>query len=405
MNILYFSPIPFEPVRHGNISTVNQYMKRLKELGHTVHYVMLQNYGTSPMDYYKMMQIADTMDIIPWTPKNKKVCNEDGYYIYDSLYPEGAGEVISYFCKKYKIETIICTYVTMSKILEFVPPNVTKIIDTHDRMSDRHLYLKKNNIKNDFFSCTEEDEAKYLSRADIIWARRDEETEFFNRITNSKKAITVTHFEAPKFLNKKYDRCKKIGILASENSINAKMVCEFVQQFSKKMKREKIDLELVIAGKVKNTIFAKKRKHFRNLANIYFSIIGRQDKIKKEYLKYFENDYVKVIGEVANIEDFYSDIDIALVPITIGTGINVKMVEAMAFGVPVISTECGIKGMKSESEFHHCQTIEDVIDKIYKVYKNPRLLDDLVSISKNCYIEFVNNAHRNFDNSLGVVNK
>ncbi len=178
------------------------------------------------------------------------------------------------------------------------------------------------------------------------------------------------------------------------------MVCEFVQQFSKKMKREKIDLVLVIAGKVKNTIFAKKRKHFRNLANIYFSIIGRQDKIKKESLKYFENDYVKVIGEVANIEDFYSDIDIALVLITIGTGINVKMVEAMAFGVPVVSTKCGIKGMKSNSKYHHCKTMNDVIDNIYELYKTPEKLNSLAKVSKDCYMEFINNSTQNFDNSF-----
>lgn len=150
-------------------------------------------------------------------------------------------------------------------------------------------------------------------------------------------------------------------------------------------------------------LFLQKRKHFRNLANIYFSIIGRQDKIKKEYLKFFEHDYIKVIGEVTNIEDFYFDIDIALVPITIGTGINVKMVEAMAFGVPVISTECGIKGMKSTSRFHHCKTMDEVIDKILEVYKKPQLLINLAKISQDCYIEFENNAKQNFDNSFKVV--
>lgn len=259
MNILYFSPIPFEPVRHGSISTINQFIKRLKKLGHNVHFIMLQNGCASPIDYYKRIQSVDSVDIIPLAPDNKKLQDKSGYYIYDSLYPEGLGEVIAYFCKKYNIETIICTYITISKILEFIPPTITKIIDTHDRMTDRHLYLKENNIKNDFFSCTKEDEAKYLSRADIIWARRDEETEYFNRITNSKKAITVTHFEAPKFLNKKYNKTLKVGILASENTINAQMVCEFVQKYTERMNKNKFNIELVIAGKVKKTIFAKKK--------------------------------------------------------------------------------------------------------------------------------------------------
>ena len=64
------------------------------------------------------------------------------------------------------------------------------------------------------------------------------------------------------------------------------------------------------------------------------------------------------------------------------------MVEAMAYGVPVVSTECGIKGMDSTSEYHHCKDIDSLIDKIYETYKNPALLQELAQKSEECYAKF-----------------
>ena len=42
------------------------------------------------------------------------------------------GEKIAQLCKLYKIDTVICTYVMHSKLLEFVPDYILKIIDMDD---------------------------------------------------------------------------------------------------------------------------------------------------------------------------------------------------------------------------------------------------------------------------------
>lgn len=48
---------------------------------------------------------------------------------------------------------------------------------------------------------------------------------------------------------------------------------------------------------------------------------------------------VKVLGTVTSIEDFYAQLDAAVVPITHGGGIKVKAVEALSFDLPVFGTE------------------------------------------------------------------
>ena len=400
MNILYFSPVPFEPVRHGNISTINQYVKHLMAKGHQVYFVYLDEACCSISDIAAMSSLVTKLEVIPSNRKVRPHKDANGYDIFDSYYQEPLGEYIAKFCKMYNIEAIICTYIWYSKLLEYVPKNIIKIIDTHDKMTDRHLSLKENNIVDEMFSCTAEDEAKYLNRADIIWARRDEETEYFNKITHSNKAITITHFEPEKFLHKKYTKLKTIGILASNNQVNYKMVCNFVDALNKKMKCEPIDIQLVITGQVKIMILPPKKKPLRRLANIYYRIINRKDKIKGKEAHLFYKDYINLTGPIDDISNFYNNVDLVLIPITFGTGINVKMVEAMAYGVPVLSTECGIKGMESDSEYHHCKDIATLLDKVYELYNNPQKLQDLAIKSEECYTKFLTKAEEKFDNNF-----
>ena len=398
MNILYFSPVPFEPVRHGNMRRIEQCVKRLMSLGHNVYFVYLQSGIGLDIDFSAMQKSVTHLDIIKSLEQEKKK-DEKGYDIFDNYYEEGLGEKIKELCLKYDIDTIICTYIWHSKLLEFLPDNITKIIDTHDKMTDRHISLKENNIKNEAFSCTEEDEARYLNRADIIWGIREEETEFFNKITNSDKAVTVTHFEPARFLQNKYKKLRKIGILASNNQINYVMICDFIRKLNKRLIKAPLDIEIVITGQVKAMIFPP-NKPFRMLSNLYYQLIGRKDKIRGQYKSLFRKKHINVSGPVDNIEDFYRNVDLVIIPIMYGTGINIKMVEAMAYGVPVISTECGIKGMETDSKYHHCKNMDDLIDKIYEVYNTPAMLQKLAEISEDCYTKFLSKATENFDKTF-----
>ncbi|MCZ4064447.1 hypothetical protein NB636_02735 [Oxalobacter aliiformigenes] len=253
MNILYFAPIRLFPLGHGNIATVHQYIRRLKKLGHKIHYVFLnENNSTSDEDIFCAQDYVDTLDVIE---DKAEICrNSSGYFEFDTQYFSGLGETIKALCEIYDIQIMICTYVFHSKILEYVPKEILKIIDTHDKMSDRHLLLKKNNIKDEFFSCTQEDEAKYLNRADIIWARRDQEKDFFNEITNSNKCLTVSHFDEPNFLPVTSGEFRLIGFLASDNNINFQIVKEFVYVFIRKYTECPIDIRLVIGGNVERLI-------------------------------------------------------------------------------------------------------------------------------------------------------
>lgn len=58
------------------------------------------------------------------------------------------------------------------------------------------------------------------------------------------------------------------------------------------------------------------------------------------------------VGSVDNIQDELNAADIMLAPIRIGGGTKYKILEAMASGLPVITSPLGTKGMKGEATTH-----------------------------------------------------
>lgn len=76
---------------------------------------------------------------------------------------------------------------------------------------------------------------------------------------------------------------------------------------------------------------------------IHFSIAGRN--MPDEMFKWNEASKVDVFGEVDSIHDFTLNNDVLVVPLLSGSGIRIKILEAMASGKIVISTRIGAEGL------------------------------------------------------------
>lgn len=71
------------------------------------------------------------------------------------------------------------------------------------------------------------------------------------------------------------------------------------------------------------------------------------------YFTHMEMEGVHCMGEVADAAAFISDKSILVVPIRSGGGIRVKILEAMAAGKIVISTDIGIQGIEASAGVHY----------------------------------------------------
>lgn len=373
MNILYFSPFPSHPDNHGNQATIQAFGRRMKAMGHSVHFALLKSNMYDAEQIVKMQAAWDTFDIVP----NNHTLSANGNDIeFDEWYENGQGEHIRMLCEKYHIDVVFCSYVFQSKLLEFVPAHVLKVIDTHDKMGGRYDMLREKKLPIEFFSCTPDEEGRYLRRADCVGARREEEAIYFDGVVGRKTSVVLSHIEEERFLNRKYGNLKEIGLVASANRINLEIVINFLKAMKSHF-GEHCPYNVTIAGQVRDMI----------------SMLPQEDR------NLFQSSWIRMLGFVPDISSFYKSVDLVVSPVTMGTGINVKTVQAMAFGMPILATKTAIKGIETNERFHSFETQSDLVANLDKISSSE--LNRLAEVSRNRYGQFIADSDAHFAQLFG----
>mgnify|MGYP001582636002 CR=1 FL=1 len=83
----------------------------------------------------------------------------------------------------------------------------------------------------------------------------------------------------------------------------------------------------------------------------------------------------QVLGNVESIAPVYQRADVFVAPHTISGGTKFKLLEAMASGVPIVTTKQGISGLFAEPgvEYLEAVTPEDFVEHISSLWDNPVL--------------------------------
>lgn len=93
---------------------------------------------------------------------------------------------------------------------------------------------------------------------------------------------------------------------------------------------------------------------------------------------------VDVVGEVADAMYFIASKQINVVPLLSGSGIRVKIIEAMSAGKTVVTTRTGAAGIRAEDGVHLllADTADDIIAQVKRCINDPILCD---RIGQNAY--------------------
>ena len=89
------------------------------------------------------------------------------------------------------------------------------------------------------------------------------------------------------------------------------------------------------------------------------------------------NENIKFLGEIDQKKklDFFSNVDIAINPAFFGTGTKIKTLEFLSAGIPLISTDVGVKGMRLINGTHYIHaTHKNFAQSLNRVLKDKALL-------------------------------
>lgn len=332
---LVVAPTPTWPLDYGNRKRIYKVCKELQARGFEIHYVHYASEGdwrnNMPMKTrQKMDEQWDIVDhVYPSVGLHDSPKHGDDHLI-DEWWDPALENHLKHIFNGRTYDVVVVNYTWLSKALEFVPRHTYKVLDTHDKFSGRRAILEKNGIEKEFFHTTEPEEAIGLSRADLVWAIKDEERLEFEKMGVDAKIETLIHMDEPRTSNS--PRVKKgfttFGFIGARNNINKVNIQNFIKTVMPIFEKFLPPLEVHIAGSI--------CKEFDNE----------------------ENSFIKLLGYVETVDSFYDDIDAAIVPMEFSTGLKIKAGEALSQSKPLISHIHAMEGYPTTHDLHRCESFE-----------------------------------------------
>lgn len=261
----------------------------------------------------------------------------------------------------------IISYASWGKIIDKIKSKKTyKIIDTHDFITAQKRHMKL------WIGKLFQSELRILSKYDEVWTYSIEEEYIYQQFTNKKVVLLPVSFtnNIKETKNEyKYD----IIYIASQNSHNiygARWLYDEVLPYLKNCKIQMI-------GKICYDV-------------------EDHPLVEKNYL-------------VEDIDQYYRNAKISICPMLTGTGIKIKVLEALSYGLPVVATRRGVDGLMSKAN-NGCivtDTGKEFANNIMKLLADEDFYEETKATAKKYFLENHTLYHeRNvLDNSLNHRNK
>ncbi len=331
--ILYFFPDNVGKQNAGNKTRALQLLHYFKNRGFAVDYVSLMHEKTDrgteqeTIEMLTSSKLATNVHLLPRKPgKGNLLWYFFRYKVSDLFYhwikyplrsnipPYLTIKLKHAFNKVLKqndYDYIVISYVQCAGLIDdrALLKGSRTIIDTHDLITGQ---LK--NKRNFSLGATFEDEISRLNTFDEVWAISSEEQYVFSQFI--KKQVRLVPF-------------------IIEKEIEA----------SPTLQAKKYDLIYVASDNVHNQ--RSSNWFFHNVypllpKGIRICVIGLINKFISKDID------VTRIAYAENLESYYTDARIALCPMLTGTGVKVKVVEALGYGLPVVSTTRGVDGLPNK---------------------------------------------------------
>lgn len=167
--------------------------------------------------------------------------------------------------------------------------------------------------------------------------------------------------------------CKDAELLKRENqALNIRVIAPYFEKYNHAVYKN-TSADIVFYGAMSrpenyNAVVWFIENVFSHLSlQFRFIIAGAYpDKILDAY----KSDRILITGYVENPISIFENALCLAVPLLLGAGIKIKILEGMSSGIPVITNSIGIEGIPAKAgiDYIHCETAEEYIKAIGKLY-------------------------------------
>ncbi len=286
-NILVYGHVNFLKNSSGNELRILRFIQYLKQY-YNVYYYLTNSNENILCDYvYNKYKCKDRKaNNSNYLSENIKNNAFKLAYKYNFITNDDINNILNLMNDK-NINVLICEYIFNAFLFNYINYPCLKIIDTHDKMSNKPL-------DNPIY-INEKEEVEVLNTSDAILAiTENDKTDFLKNNLNSQVILTKINYIADKPISeKKINKEKYIFICATSNEFNIKCINEFIDKCWINIKT---NVKLFVSGTICDKI------NINNIDNI--KLLGVLD--YKEMINHIQNSIF------------------CLNPVYIGTGLKVK---------------------------------------------------------------------------------
>ena len=315
---LIVSPVRSWPLDQGNRVRILALGRMLQERGHTVHFLLSElEGGVDDRTRAALARQWDVVRILPYRHDRQRAHAEA--WGPDDWYDPALDAAIGDLCAVWDYDLCLVNYGWYSRAFEALRPEVVRILDTHDAFGDRHKRLYAAGTTPAWYFTRAGDEGRQLDRADFVIAIQDQEEAWFRALTD-RPVQTVGHVIAPAFLpprTRDHDRHEgriRAGYMASANPSNRDSVSALIRAWAQ-------------------SPFLRTRAELHLAGPICRALDG------------IDPPFLVKHGFVPDPADFYRAVDVAVNPNIGGSGLKIKSVEALGYGLPLYATAEGMLGI------------------------------------------------------------
>jgi polysaccharide biosynthesis protein PslH len=325
--ILLVAPVATHPSDTGASARVRHMGESLVGLGHEVHFLHLQQTlradPTAMQRYWReRLHVFQSLSPASFLGRaRRKAIRLVGKTFHlnlpvDCYFDPEAAAFVRQLVTEGGFEVAVLSYVFYSRLLEWMPAPVRKLIDTHDVFSDRYRLYRAHGQANEFFSTGRLEEAKALGRADAVLAIQEWDAGHFRSLTTRPVAV-VGHL-APVMEGPPAPPASAPAILfvGGPMGINVHAMTWFTGRVLPAVRRRVPEAELWLAGGIG--------------ARVGPEVAG-----------------VRRLGFVDSLGDVYRRAAIVINPQQFGTGLSIKSVDALLHGRPLVTTVSGARGLEN----------------------------------------------------------